>query len=58
LSRVYLGVHWSFDAFALNENGEPDLSKNVGGVPLGMAIANDIAVHGLKASGAVGPATT
>lgn len=58
ISRVYLGVHWSFDAFALDENGVPDLSKSVGGVPLGIAIANDIAVHGLKASGAVGPATT
>jgi len=55
-SRVYLGVHWSFDAFALDEDGVPDLTKNVGGVPLGIAIANDIAAHGLRASGAVGPA--
>jgi len=56
ISRVYLGVHWSFDAFALDEDGAPDLTKNVGGVPLGIAIANDIAAHGLRASGAVGPA--
>ncbi len=41
-SRIYLGVHWSFDAFALNAKNEPDLSKNVGGVPLGLAIAEDV----------------
>lgn len=41
-SRVYLGVHWLFDAFLEDENGEPDLGQNVGGVPLGIAIANDI----------------
>lgn len=42
LSRVYLGVHWSYDAFALASNGQPDLSRNVGGVPLGLAIAEDM----------------
>lgn len=42
LSRVYLGVHWSYDAFALAANGQPDLSRNVGGVPLGLAIAEDM----------------
>lgn len=41
-SRIYLGVHWSFDAFALDAAGDPDLSKNIGGVPLGLNIANDI----------------
>lgn len=41
-SRVYLGVHWSFDAFALDGSGKPDLSKNIGGVPLGLKIAEDI----------------
>jgi hypothetical protein len=41
-SRVYLGVHWSFDAFALNNAGKPDLSENIGGVVLGKAIAEDI----------------
>jgi vanadium chloroperoxidase len=42
-SRVFLGVHWSFDSFATNARGEPDLSRNLGGVPLGLAIADDIA---------------
>jgi vanadium chloroperoxidase len=41
-SRVYLGVHWVFDAFAVKGNNQPDLSRNVGGVPLGLTIAEDI----------------
>ncbi len=42
LSRVFLGVHWFFDAFALRGNN-PDLSKEkIGGVPLGLNIAADI----------------
>jgi hypothetical protein len=46
-SRVYLGVHWVFDAFAVKDNGAPDLIKKVdgkfiGGVPLGLQIAEDI----------------
>jgi vanadium chloroperoxidase len=51
-SRVYLGVHWVFDAFAVFENGEPDLyrkddkGKPTGGVPLGLLIAEDIFGHG------------
>jgi Vanadium chloroperoxidase N-terminal domain len=51
LSRVFLGVHWSFDAFALGANNKPDLSKDkIGGVPLGLAIAEDIfAAGGSKA---------
>lgn len=47
-SRVFLGVHWVFDAFAVNEFDEMDLSQRVGGVRLGLDIANDIARHGLK----------
>lgn len=50
-SRVFLGVHWSFDAFALNEYGKPDPSRNVGGVPLGLKIAEDI----FAAGGGKGP---
>ncbi|MBK8257995.1 MAG: phosphatase PAP2 family protein [Polyangiaceae bacterium] len=46
LSRVYLGVHWSFDAFDLTNGGKPDLSKNIGGVPLGLTIAEDIFTAG------------
>lgn len=46
-SRVYLGVHWVFDAFALRPNNTPHLRKKVGGkfvggVPLGLLIAEDI----------------
>jgi hypothetical protein len=57
LSRVYLGVHWSFDAFALNADGKPDVKQNIGGVPLGLAIAEDIfAVNGkAPAKSSVGP---
>lgn len=42
LSRVYLGVHWVFDAFAAKANGNPDFTKNIGGIPLGLNIAEDI----------------
>lgn len=41
-SRVFLGVHWVFDAFAVDGSGKPDLTKNVGGVPLGLDIAEDM----------------
>lgn len=41
-SRVYLGIHWVFDAFAVDSNNKPDLTQNVGGVPLGLKIADDI----------------
>ena len=41
-SRVDLGVHWVFDAFALTDDGAPDLDRNIGGVPLGLNIAEDI----------------
>ena len=48
LSRVYLGVHWVFDAFVVKEDGTPDLTRTdkdgnpFGGVPLGINIAEDI----------------
>jgi len=47
-SRVDLGVHWIFDAFAVDNNGQPDLDKQdaagrrFGGVSLGLTIAEDI----------------
>jgi hypothetical protein len=53
-SRVYLGVHWSFDAFAVDVHNKPDLSKNIGGTKLGITIAEDIFQNGLKPS-PVGP---
>lgn len=49
-SRVYLGVHWVFDAFAVDHKGNPDLTRNIGGVPLGLTIAEDI-FNGNKAAG-------
>jgi hypothetical protein len=42
LSRVFLGVHWVFDGYVPGAGGSMDLSKNVGGVPLGINIAEDI----------------
>ena len=45
-ARVWLGVHWSFDAFALDGAGKPDLTRNIGGVPLGLKIAEDIFAAG------------
>lgn len=54
LSRVFLGVHWSFDAFRLRANGQPHLSRNIGGVPLGLKIAEDIFSSGMTKS-PVGP---
>jgi len=53
-SRVFLGVHWVFDAFAVDNSGKPDPKENVGGVPLGIKIAEDIHGSGLKKSN-VGP---
>jgi vanadium chloroperoxidase len=57
-SRVYLGVHWVFDAFAVDVNGAADFNQNIGGVPLGLKIAEDIfnggRAKGLKKSN-VGP---
>ena len=47
-SRVYLGVHWIFDAFAANDAGR--YNRNIGGVPLGLAIADDIYTTGLTKS--------
>ncbi|MBL8220362.1 MAG: phosphatase PAP2 family protein [Bryobacterales bacterium] len=46
-SRVYLGVHWVFDAFVRDSAGNMDLSRNYGGVKLGLDIANHIATNGL-----------
>jgi vanadium chloroperoxidase len=55
ISRIYLGVHWVFDAFALKAK-DPDITKKVGGkfvggVPLGLVIAEDI----FKAGNGLGP---
>ncbi|HEX6158838.1 MAG TPA: hypothetical protein VF111_01650 [Thermoanaerobaculia bacterium] len=59
LSRVWLGVHWAFDAFVRQyaNDDEPDLERNIGGVPLGIRIAEDIFDSNMQPSG-VGPRTT
>ncbi len=47
-SRIYLGVHWIFDAFAGTKDN-PDFSATgleTGGVPLGLKIAEDIFLTG------------
>jgi vanadium chloroperoxidase len=47
-SRIYLGVHWIFDAFVVTDKNEADLYRKngdgnpFGGVPLGLLIAEDI----------------
>lgn len=55
-SRVYLGVHWMFDPFAVDSSGAMDLSRNLGGVRQGLPIAQDIFSTGMKES-PVGPRT-
>lgn len=54
-SRVFLGVHWVFDAFAVGTGNTPDLSRNIGGVRLGVDIAEDIFTAGMLRSAAAGP---
>lgn len=60
-SRVYMGVHWLFDGFAIQGENTPDLTQGasgiiagIGGVPLGLKIADDIYDSGMTKS-AVGP---
>lgn len=50
ISRVFLGVHWIFDGFLPAPGDGMDLSENVGGVPLGLTIAEDIFTTGLTKS--------
>ena len=49
VSRIYLGVHWRFDGTSgKNMNKMPQGADNIGGVPLGRAIATDIFNGGMK----------
>ncbi|MDP9387183.1 MAG: vanadium-dependent haloperoxidase [Actinomycetota bacterium] len=50
ISRVFLGVHWIFDGYVPASNGAIDTSRNIGGVPLGLRIAEDI-FNGGRAKG-------
>jgi len=54
-SRMYLGVHWTFDSFATKKNGDVDLSQPIGGVYLGSMIADNIWKSGMKLNNAIGP---
>jgi hypothetical protein len=47
LSRVFLGVHWSFDAFDTCERNQPIFDRNIGGADQGISIAEDIFQNGL-----------
>jgi Vanadium chloroperoxidase N-terminal domain len=55
IRQVFMGIHWESDGFAVDEAGKMDLTQNVGGVRLGICIADDIATHGLNAAAAAGP---
>ena len=49
VSRIYLGVHWRYDGTSgQNMNQMLTAADNIGGVPLGRAIAKDIFTSGLK----------
>ncbi|MEV6070394.1 hypothetical protein AB0L82_27930 [Nocardia sp. NPDC052001] len=47
-SRVFLGVHWSFDAYVADTRGGMDLTRNIGGVRLGREVADNVWANGLK----------
>lgn len=49
-SRVYLGVHWAFDAFKVDNGNSPIFDQKTGGVDLGLAIAEDIYSNGMTKS--------
>lgn len=49
-SRIFLGVHWDFDGFPETPSGAPDLGQQVGGLWLGLKIAEDI-FNGARAAG-------
>lgn len=58
VSRVFLGVHWRFDGIGENVKNAAGIltdTSNIGGVPLGRAIANQIYDNGMVKSSA-GPA--
>jgi hypothetical protein len=49
VSRIYIGVHWRFDGTSgKNMNKMLQATDNIGGVPLGRAIATDIFNDGMK----------
>jgi membrane-associated phospholipid phosphatase len=61
VSRVYLGVHWIFDAFDFRKDGDalvPDLgNERIGGVGLGLRIARDMFAYGNQTAPRMSPDT-
>jgi vanadium chloroperoxidase len=56
-SRVYLGVHWQFDAEERAKGGAPATS-NVGGIKLGLRIANKMWSGGFQTAASVAKTLT
>ena len=50
-------MHWIFDAFGIENNPgiDIDLTQNIGGVPLGLNIAEDIYKNGLTTANGAKP---
>jgi Vanadium chloroperoxidase N-terminal domain/PAP2 superfamily len=56
VSRIFLGVHWRFDGTSAKTAKKMlEATDNIGGVPVGRAIAKDIFVNGLKQTAVVAP---
>jgi hypothetical protein len=56
VSRAYLGVHWRFDGVGENVKNPGDIltdTSNLGGVPVGRALADDIFSNGMARSAAI-----
>ena len=53
-NRVYFGVHRLFASFVENDDHSMNFGRNIGGVPLGLAIAKDV----VKASETAGCVST
>jgi vanadium chloroperoxidase len=54
LSRVFLGVHWRFDGLGQNVTNASKIltdNSNIGGVPVGRKIAQDIFNGGMTHAG-------
>jgi len=55
ISRAYLGVHWTFDSFGKNKKNQIDATVPIGGIYLGLMVAENIYKSGMDMYSAVGP---